>query len=66
MPEPQREAIFRTANDVIEAYFSQFDQDQDLPSDTFEPRMAGERLARSIAEATKAKVQEAITDQRVS
>jgi hypothetical protein len=63
---PDKETTFRTVNDVIDAYFHSFQEEEDQEPAKIEPRMAGERLARSIAEATKTKVQEAVPAQHVT
>ena len=58
--------VFKTVDDVIRAYFSRFQQETPSQPEELEPRLAGEMLARAIAEATKARVQEAIVEQQTS
>jgi len=51
---------FRTVDEVMQAYFARLIPDSaDQPQEA-EPRQAGEILARTVAESTRAKVQNAL------
>jgi len=57
----KEQRVFGTVDDVIQAYFTRFLPDSTEEAQETEPRSAGETLARSVAESTRAKVQNALT-----